>query len=299
MPKLPTRPLPSTWLLETGHGDGTGADAYYLIGASQAYNEFHALQRPPFEHWTHVLGFQGTTRTSVVTIPERLMKICWRPPANPYVVGDPEAIYEITPTGAQEIAVKGLPGVFAAMWGPDARSYFACGLFEAFALFGEPRKWTTLPLPADNGGLHHIDGFAADAVYFVGYAGAVLYWDGARLHPVPVPTSRTLVNIAKLDDRHLCITGYAGTLLYGNRKGFRLIPTGTDQPLLSIGRFGNAVWYGTEDGLWSFDGGSAPKLVLDLPVYWVNGLGDALTVFDGEKTYLFDGSTLTELDTTI
>ena len=298
MPSLLPRLLPPPWPLMTAHGDGT-AEAFYLIGGSQAYDDYHSRVQPPFEHWSHVLGFQGTQRTSVSTIPGMMHRVCWRPPGLPRVVGFEEAIFEITDAGAQEVAMPGLPGLFTSLWGPDDRTLFACGMIEPFAMWGDGRKWQQMALPPGTPALHHIEGFDANAVYFVGWGGTVLHWNGAGLGYVPVPTSRTLVKAARLDDKHLCIVGYDGTLLFGNRRAFRLIPTGTDEPILSIGRFDNAVWYPTEQGLWRFDGGSAPQRVLDFPIYWVNGLGNALTLFDWEKTYLFDGTNLDELDTTI
>jgi hypothetical protein len=300
MPTLAVRKLPSSWKLQTGHGVGQSSRDFYLLAGSPDYDDYHARLQPPLEHWTHVLRFSGTERRAVITIPERLMKMSWHPPTPPVLIGDPEAIFDLPPSGPRALSIKPLTGVLAGIWGPDHQNTFVCGVFPGFAYCNIKGSWYVLPFPEGvEADLHHITGFAFDDVYFVGYAGTVLHFDGRELRALEVPTTRTLVFAELLDDERLCISGYAGVLLYGNRRGWRLVPTGTDEPILSLARFRGAIWFCTPEGLWSFDGTRAPKLVLDIPGYWVNGIGDALTFFDGEKTYLFDGKDLHELDTTI
>lgn len=300
MPALAPRTLPSSWKLRTAHGVGRSSADFFLIAGSGEYDDFHARRQPPLERWTHVMRFTRTERTAVFTIPERLVKMSWHPPTPPLLIGDPEAIFDLPPSGPRELSMAPLTGVFAGIWGPDHQHTFLCGVFPGFAYCNISGTWYTLALPEGvEADLHDITGFAVDDVYFVGSGGTVLHFDGQLLRPLEVPTTRTLVVAETLDDTRLCIGGHVGVLLLGDRRGWRLVPTGTSGAILSLARFRGAIWFVTSEGLWSFDGASAPRLVLDTPGTWVNSVGDALTFCDGETTFLYDGQDLHELDTSI
>lgn len=301
MPKMKKRPPPpSRWPLSTGSAAGRSSKDFFVLAYSADYDKYYAPRNPPTEEYTHVLRFQDLKKSQVCRVPDRLSKVWLSPEGMAYAVGNPEGVFEISPTGCNEVAMDGLPGVFTAIWGTGEDHIFACGIFSTFVLYRRFGAWQQLPLPQGiSAGLHGIAGFNERDVYFVGHGGIVLHFDGQSLRNLEVPTTRTLVSISLLDDQYLCIGGYGGSLLFGNQRGWRFVPTGTDEPLLALAQFRQSVCFPTPDGVWSFDGSRAPTLLIDLPAGWINGLGDAITLCDLNSTWLFDGQNLTKLDTVL
>lgn len=75
--------------------------------------------------------------------------------------------------------------------------------------------------------------------------------------------------------------------------------SGTREALLSIVCFQNQICYPTPEGVYAFDGKNQPRLLIDQPATFINGLGDGMTVTDGKDTWVYDGSKLILLNTEI
>lgn len=301
MPNLRRRsPPPNQWSLSTGAGAGPSSKNFFILGDSIKYNEHYAPRNPPAEEYTHVLHFQDLKQNYICRIPDRIGKIWWSSSGKAYAVGNPEGIFQIDSTGCQEIAIRGLSGVFTAIWGTGEDHIFACGIFKTFILYRRFGTWIPIALPTEmTSGLFGIAGFHERDVYFIGSKGTILHFDGQDLRSLDVPTTWTLVSIAILDDQHLCVGGYGGMLLFGNKTGWRIVPTNSDEPLYSLARFGESIYFPFSNGVWSFDGSHTPILRIEQPAIWINGLGDALTLSDLISTWLFDGQSLIELDTVL
>jgi len=303
MPKLRKRPSPpSRWPLAGGAAAGRNSQDFFLVAFSSDFDDYFTRRDRFSEHYTHILHFRDLVKHDVFRVPSVVDRIWWNPAGMAYAVGHPEGIIEIDSNGCQEIAIKDLPGVFIAIWGTGDDHLFACGMFNTFVLYRRFGSWQQLTLPEGVGDrvLFDVVGFNEHDVYFVGAGGLMLHFDGRSLGLLEVPTTRSLLSIALLDDQYLCIGGSRGELLFGNQKGWRFVPTGTDAPLYALAHFKGNVCFPTPDGVWSFDGTGGPTLLVDLPSILVSGLGDAITVsgLDG-STWLFDGQNLTKLDTVL
>lgn len=303
MPKIKERLYPPTkWMLSTGCAVGTKSSDFFIIGASSFYDEHFSKTDPATDAYTHILHFKDLKICNRFTAPERMYKFWQSREGKTYLIGNAEGIYEVSPSGLNEIAMPGLPGVFTAIWGTDESHIFVCGIFNSFVMYRRYGEWTHLKVPRDKEGyvdLHAIVGFNENDVYFVGRNGAIVHFDGTKLKHLESPTTNTLVSICLLDDKFLCLAGYGGILLYGNKNGWRSIPTGTDEPILSLARYNNSVCFPSTDGVYSFDGHRSPQLIVPQHAEWINGFDDALTLNEDMDTWIFDGETLTKLDVSI
>jgi hypothetical protein len=166
-----------------------------------------------------------------------------------------------------------------------------------FALHRANGKWSQLTLPAIScDSLNAVFGFDEADVYFVGDQGTILHYDGKMLTEIEVPTTRWLRRVGPLG-RKVCVGGTDGILLYGSMRGWRQVPTGTDEIIDGIASWKGRVFFGTPDGVWQFDGKNAPSLALGRPAQRVQSFADGLLIEWGFDAHLWDGATVTPLDT--
>lgn len=300
MPNLKPRALiPDSYVLTSGVAAGASADDFYVLATSEEYDEVHSRLEPQHDHFTHILRFEKRQRTRTYRVPDQLNALWWDGRGAAYAAGGPTGVVRVRDSGCDEQALEEVPGVFSSLWGTSEEHLFACGLFAPFALYRRFGTWHALPLPDEvqrGHGLHDVLGQSEQDVYFVGYAGALLHFDGNALRSLECPTTRTLICAARLGPA-LCIAGYGGTLLCGGRDGFRLVPTETEEPIHSLARFADCVWFPTPEGLWRFDGKSGPTLQLERPLKQVSSVGDALLLLDDEElSWLYDGQALSRLE---
>jgi hypothetical protein len=274
-------------------------DDFYALGYCPELDEREKETNPDHTSFTFVLHYEKRKKTIVERVKSRLDDL-WQPPSGPILaVGDPDAVFEIDAKGVREVALSKVPGAFMAIWGVDDRHVFACGIYEPFVFYRRQGKWLLLPLPKGTADLYDVCGMHENEVYFVGEKGTILLWDGQTMSRLAVPTTRYLTGIARLNDKLMCACGYDGTLLVGNKRGWRLVPTNVNDDLLAIADLDGKVYYGADDVVWSFDGISRPTKAIDTPADWVSGLADGLELDDGEKSRLYCGGKLVDLDTTL
>ena len=305
MPKLKKKTIPSSWYCSFFATAGRSSSDFFVLADSSEYNEYYRDTNPPTiwsptSYFTHILHFKNLVRHKVCRVPDRLTYLWWCPSGTAYAVGYPPGIFQINASGCREVALNDLEGSPSAIWGTGEDHLFVCGGHETFVLYRHYGTWLRIPLP-DGGSppLWGVAGLNERDVYFVGDDGTIVHFDGKQLRHLDSPTTRHLTAISPLDDQHLCIGGYGGVLLFGNRKGWRFVPSGTDEPLQKLARLGNQVCFATPDGVWAFDGQNNPTLLVDQPAGWVDSAGDAITVHDYGKSWVFDGQTLTPLDTVL
>ena len=291
-------PPPATYEFRLGPAVGSTHD-FYALARIPEFDELERERDPEhFEH-TYVLRFQGAERSVVARVKTRLDAL-WRLSTGLVVaVGESRGYLEIGPAGVQEVGLPDVPGTFMSIWGAFDDSLFFCGLSQPFVLLRYAAAWYNLPLPEGVEALADVCGFHVREVYFVGDDGTILVFDGQTIAHLDVPTTQHLTGIARLDDRTMCVSGYHGTLLMGNRNGWRLVPSGTDEELLSIAALDGSVYYGSEQGLWAFDGHSTPKQVAAVPVRWVAGLDDGLLLSYVNQAFLYREGAAHPIDTQI
>jgi hypothetical protein len=294
----PKAPPPTSWSLQLGAAVGRATD-FWTVGICPELDEHARMTDPEHGEFTHILRYQLPQRTIVDRVAARIDGL-WQPSSGPIVgVGEPLGYLEIEPTGAREVSLRGVPGSFVTLWGPNSDHVFACGSEDPFVFYRRGGTWSSLPLPEGVEGLYDVRGRHENEVYFVGDRGLILLWDGRRFSRMQVPTTRYLRGIAQLDDTYFCVCGYQGTLLIGNRKGWRPVSTQVEANLLAIAGLEGKVWYGADDAVWSFDGKGAPAESLDVPAHWVSGLEDGLVISYAEEARLYHAGTLSDLDTRI
>jgi hypothetical protein len=300
MPMLkPKPPPPDHWNLVFGAATGENSRDFYVLGYSPDLDEFEIRTNPLHQEFTHIFHFKDFNRQLVVRVNERVDDI-WRSPSGQvYAVGSPRGILEITAASCTEVSIPNIPGTFSAIWGTNDDHIFACGTHATFLLYRRFGSWTQIPLPTGINSLRDIAGFNERDVYIVGDNGQILHFDGRHFYQLDSPTTRHLTCITPLDETNLCIGGYGGVLLFGNIKGWRFISTGTSEPILNLGRFEGRVCFGTPDGVWSFNGKTAPSLLVRQRAHWVNSLGDTIMIVDGYDSWLFDSHRLFKLDTVL
>jgi hypothetical protein len=272
-------------------------DDFYALAYSPELDEQAKQADPSHRAFTYVLHYQALAKTIVGRLTVRLDDM-WQPARGPILsVGVPRGVVQIDAAGLSEVSVPQISEVLTSIWGTDdANVFVGGGAFTPTVVRREQGQWKALRVPDGTTLIQAVRGFANGEVYFACAGGKILIWDGRALSLVQTPTSRDLVSLAPLDDKHMCASGYDGTLLIGNRAGWRLVPTGTDKPLLSIGAFGGKVYFGAEGAVWSFDGRSRPKVAIDTPAVWVNGLADGLVVVSEDDAKLYRAGTLVDLD---
>lgn len=277
------------------------ADDFYALGYCPDLDELEKETDPDHPGFTYVLHYVQTQKTVVARIKARIDGL-WQPPQGPVLAaGQPEGIVEIDASGAREVALSPPPrDLFRSIWGVTDADVFACGGYlEPVAFYRRAGQWMELPLPADASLPYDVRGLSAREVYFAGEHGEILLWDGQTVSRLAVPTTRYLTSLARLGGTDvMCAAGY-GIFLAGNQRGWRIVPTNTTEPLLALAEYDGKVWYGTPEGVWSFDGQSAPILAIQTPASWVSGLADGIVLSDGASAKLYRGGTLVDLDTTV
>ncbi len=300
MPIVKPPPAPPTqWAAHMGRAIGR-ADDFYALAYCPDLDEVEVQKDPAHRAFTFVFRFQNGVRTEIGRLKVRLEDL-WPSERGPILsVGAPRGVIEISPSGLSETALAQLREYLMSIWGPnDGHVFAAGGALDPIVLYRQHGRWVQLPLPEGTKPILDVRGFRDNEVYFVGNDGQILLWDGRQIVPLPSPTTRHLVKLAALDDKFMCAAGYDGTLLMGNRQGWRIVPTNTKADLLSIDRLDGKVYYGADGAVWSFDGASRPRIAIDTPADWVNGLVDGLVLVDVDKAKLYRGGTLTDLNTII
>ena len=299
MPKLKLRqPAQTAWPLVLGAAVGQNSQDFFALGFSADYDDYQAKLYPPGDGYTHILHFKDLQQHRVCRIPNLLSGMWLSLSGKVLVVGNPDGIFEIDSATCNETEIKGLPGVLTAIWGVSNDHIFVCGVFDAFILYKRSNSWNLLQVPEGIGdALFDITGFNEQDVYFAGSHGTLLHYDGQAIQRLEVPTTENLSALLVFDEKNVCVGGNRGVFLFGNRKGWRYVPTGTHQPITSFALFNDQVCYPSEDGIWSFDGKSSPKLLVEHPAIWVNGLVDAISFTDYDnRNWIFNGKTVLELD---
>jgi hypothetical protein len=276
------------------------SDDFHVLGYCPDLDEHERTTGDPdHAQYTFVVRYQHPARTIVDRLDLRLDAL-WQATRGPLLaMGGVRGVIEIDAAGTREVSLPQLRGHALSMWGSSDAHLFACGIVEPFAYYRRGGQWLALQLPEGTRGLYDVRGFHENEVYFVGEGGTILRWNGQALTTVPVPTTRYLTGIARLDDTTMCICGYQGTLLMGNRRGWRVVPTGVEDNLLTLAALDGKVYYGADDVVWSFDGRSAPTVAIDTRARWVSGLADGLVLVDNDVSKLWSGGQLTRLDTIV
>ena len=292
-------PPPPQYAANLGRAVGRCDDFYVLAYCPDLDEDEKAVDRA-HRQFTFVFRFQQTARSTVGRLNRRLEDL-WQPAQGPILsVGAPRGVIEIEPTGLREVALPQVNEYLMSIWGTDDAHVFAAGgAFQPIVLYRRQGQWLQIPIPDGTGPILDVRGLSEREVYFVGKGGQILLWDGQQLSHLSSPTTRNLVNLARLDDRYMCASGYDGTLLMGNKNGWRIVPTNTQAALLSIGSLDGKVYYGADDVVWSFDGASAPVSAIQTPADWVSGLADGLVLVNVDKAKLYRAGNLIDLDTII
>jgi hypothetical protein len=299
----PKAPPPSHWPAFLGPAVGR-SDDFFVLGYSPELDEEQKQTDPDHNAFTFVFRYRAGARTTVERFPRRLEDLWQTSKGTLLAIGAPKGIIEITPAGgATELILPFVTlGDCMAIWGVNDDHVFAVGglLDEPYALYRRSGKWELLPLPADTLPLFAVGGFHEKEVYFVGDQGQILLWDGRKVSRLKVPTTRNLVAVVRLNDKHMCAAGHHGTLLIGRGNHWRAVPTQVnDEEILSLAPLTGKVYFGADGGVWSFDGRTRPKKALSTPADWVSGLGDGLVVVDADQAWLYHAGKLTPLDTVI
>ena len=295
---------PGPFLAELGSAAGPSVRDFYVLAHSSEYDEVFEHTNPPTfqsptSRFTHVFHYRDGVRDQVHRVNDRLLTLWQSPTGETLAAGFPRGIFVISSSGVSEIVFKGHAGVFTGIWGPSSDHVFACGMVPPFVLHRLHGQWQPLPLPASSATvLRGVSGVGAADVYVVGNAGTILHYDGRDLAVLEVPTTRELARIAPLG-KNVCVAGDEGVLLFGSVNGWRQIPSGTDETLDGLAAWQGHVFFGTSDGVWRFDGASKPTIELKKSAARVQGFADGLLVVNGADAWLWDGTTLTPLDTTI
>jgi hypothetical protein len=306
MPRLPDRKPPrATWPQQLYSSCGRGRRDFYVLGRNTDYDEAFDSANPetyisPTSYYTQVIHYVDYRREAAYRVPDRLLDMWWSSTRRiAYTAGFPRAVFEVDEKEIRELVLDAHNGAFIGLWGVGEEHVFACGVrpFVLYRRFGAWQEISLPPLRTEH--LHDIYGSAENDVYVVGGGGTILYFDGQRIAVLETPTTRNLLSIAPLGGGYYCAGGAGGILLVGNRRGWRLVPSPVEEDLLSLAQFDGKVFFGTEQGLYMFDGRSGPTRVLDMPLDGAEPLGDGVLVTHETEAWVYDGSELTPLDTTI
>ena len=300
LPKRAPKPTP-TFAMNLGSAAGTSIRDFYVLAHSPEYDDAFEHTNPitfesPTSRFTHVFHYTNGRRDQIHRVSDRLLALWQSPSGETLSAGFPRGMFDIAPAGVSETIFKGHDGVFTGIWGSSSAHVFACGM-GPFALQRIQGKWGPIALPSTAAGtLHAIFGFAEEDVYFVGEKGTILHYDGQTFVELDVSTTRHLRHVGPLG-RNLCVGGEDGVLLYGSVNGWRQVPTRTNGIIEGIAAWNGAIFFGTADGVWRFDGSSSPTIALQRPAQRVQSLGDGLLIKLGYEAHLWDGATLAPLDT--
>jgi hypothetical protein len=291
-----TKPAPIDLTLGSAAGS---ADDFFVLGYSHEYDDIESARHPEQEQSTFILRYKERVRHVVKILPQRVNDIWQSVEGKTYAAGEARGVLEIGFDVVTEVSIEDVRGTFASIWGSGEEHVFACGHYQPFWLYRRAGRWHRLALPAGTSGLWRVAGLHERDVYAVSDVGEILHFDGHRVSKLDSPTTRWLVAIAPMPDGRVCIGGHQGILLYGDVTGWRTVESGTDQPILNLVPYEEGACFVTPDGLWHFDGRQLPRLLVSQGGRWVSRVGNSLIIVNDERAWLFDGSNLIRLDTTV
>jgi hypothetical protein len=305
MPKLsPRPPLPVHWPLRFSRAAGGSLREYFVLAYSNEYNEAYAQSNPdtyvsPTSQFTHVLRFDGPNRTANFVLPDRLLDLWWSPTRRvAYAVGFPRGVFELDASGMKEFVLDDPAGTFTSVWGVNDNHLFVCG-FKPFVQYRKFDKWFNLPLPDRTvEHLHAVNGSSETDVYVVGSHGTILHFDGRTVSTLESPTTRHLLSIEPLGNK-FCIGGAQGIFLFGDKNGWRIVPIGVSAQINSMASYRDQILFGSEQGVFAFNGIEAPRIVYSQPAKEISGLGDVVLIASDTNAALFDGKLAVPLNTTL
>ncbi|MBN2716914.1 MAG: hypothetical protein JXX14_13765 [Deltaproteobacteria bacterium] len=285
---------PSRWELTYADAAGKSTD-FYVNAHCYELDEFERSKNINHTDTTFVFHFDSFDRKKIIRNPTRLDAL-WREQSGVVLAaGDTRGYLEINASEVSEVALSDVPGQFSCFWALNDDHLYACGGFEPFFYYRYKRKWFAVPLPENCPPLWSIAGLNEKEIYVVGGEGIVLLFNGKTISRIECPTDRMLTSVAVLNDRYVCIGGYEGILIIGNRNGWRFVPTGSEEPLLKIATYGGKVFFGAEDGLWSFDGRNEPVHIAEHRTRWMSALEDGL-LFGNGQAYLYVNNEIHPID---
>jgi hypothetical protein len=146
-------------------------------------------------------------------------------------------------------------------------------------------------------GLNAVAGFSTHDVYAVGFAGAILHWDGVRWTALESPTNVDLLSVCCVTGGGVVIGAGSGIVLVGNKDlGWRDItdPTVTTQMVGSIVEFQGAVHLGTPDHLVRINADVLERVAVPadqaLAFLSLDPVDDVLWATGDESVARFDGA---------
>lgn len=283
---------------------GPSINDFFVLSENRDYNELFEWKNPdsfqyPTSFYTHILHYTNKNISDKYRIPDLLIGNWYNPSGKTYICGFPRSVFEIDSTGIQEYILKGHRGSCSGIWGVNEDHIYVCG-FEPFILNRKYGNWQYLSIPEGTpDDLYGVVGLNENDVYFVGGEGTILHFDGKDVRRLETPTTDRLLSVAILDDKHVCVGGEDGLLLHGNQYGWRMVPTQVEEELDSLAYFQAAIYFPSPDGVWIYDGQQSPRLILEVPSEWVSGLNDGILIRNGVESWLYDGKSLSKIDTTI
>lgn len=299
MPNLAPKALPAQ-SFNACLGPSVGrTDDFWALAYCPERDDIERMTNPDHTAFTYVIHYQLPRRTLVARIPQRLDALLQLSTGKVLAAGNTQGYLEIDPTGAVEVSIPGVSGVFSSMWAASDDHVFAGGCADPFVYYRRHGQWQQLALPENSEDIRSICGFSEHDVYFVGPRGQVLHFDGHQINRVRVPYRTWLTGVATLNATEVCVSGYRGTLFYGNTRQWKYIATHSTEPILSVATLQKQAYYGLEEKVWVTDGIQPPSIVLDYDAVWASSLQDGLVFSGYTDAKLHSSSGTVDLDVSV